>query len=59
MITISIPVWPTAVAIAVLICFIFVLADEGGSLGDGFVPLVAAVFSFFLFHGILSMFGAY
>ena len=57
MITISIPVLPTVVAIAFLIGFIFVVAEEGGGLTTGFVPLIAAVFSFFLTHGIMSMFG--
>jgi hypothetical protein len=59
MITITLPIIPTVVAIAFLIGFIFVAAEEGGGYPVGFVVLIAPLFVFFLFHGIFSMFGGY
>lgn len=59
MITITIPLLPTVIAAMFLVAFIFVVVEEGGGFAAGFVPLIAAAFSFFLFHGVMSMFGGY
>ena len=59
MITITLPLLPTVMAIAFLIGFIFIVAEEGGGWPTGFVVLIAPLFMFFLIHGIFSMFGGY
>lgn len=59
MITVTLPLLPTVVAIAFLIGFTFAVAEEGGGLAMGFIPFIAFVFSFFLMHGVVSMFGGY
>ena len=56
MITVTLPFLPTAVAIAFLIGFTFAVAED---LAMGFVPFIAFVFTFFLMHGVVSMFGGY
>lgn len=58
MITITVPVLPLVVAIAMLIASVFMLSETGGfGLAGGFIPLIAAAGSFFMTNGICSMFG--
>ena len=59
MITLTIPVLPTIAAIAFLIGFIFITAEEGGGWPAGFVTIISPVFVFFLLHGVMTMFGGY
>lgn len=55
MLTITIPLIPSAVALLCLITGIICFADEGGDAGDGFMWIVGTVSMFFVTYGVCAM----
>lgn len=56
MITITVPIFPSSIAIIMLICLVCGMSKEGGfGLVGGIIPFIGSAAAFFMLHGMFSM----
>ena len=56
MLTVTIPLIPTAIALVILLCSIVAYAEDQGDITDGFVIIGLTLIVFFVSYGVNAMF---